>query len=51
MSGYAPTRKFAEDIHGYGEFCKYGHIRQAMVKGYRWKKQTDRFDLEPDFLD
>ena len=32
MSGYAPTRKFAEDIHGYGEYCKYGHIRQAIAK-------------------
>ena len=31
---YAPAREFAEEIHDYGEYCKYGHVCQAMAKAY-----------------
>ena len=29
---YAPTREFAEEIHGFVEYCKYGHVHQAIAK-------------------
>ena len=29
---HAPAREFAEEIHGFGENCKYKHIPQAIAK-------------------
>ena len=29
-----PAREFAEEIHDYGEYYKYGHVLQAMAKAY-----------------
>ena len=31
-SGSLKAREFAEEIHDYGEFCKYRHVNQAMAK-------------------
>ena len=39
---YAP----AEEIHDYGEFCKYWHVDQAMAKAYPWNKQTNQLYIE-----
>ena len=30
-----------KEIHDYGEYCKYRHVRQATVKAYPWNKQTN----------
>ena len=27
-----PAREFTEEIHGFREYCKYGHVRQAIAK-------------------
>ena len=29
---HAPTREFAEEIHGFGEYCKYQNVPQAIAK-------------------
>ena len=34
------AREFTEEIHDYGEYCKYQHVDQAMKKAYPWNKQT-----------
>ena len=36
------TREFAEEIHDYGEYCKYGQVRQTIAKAYPWNKQTNK---------
>ena len=38
----SPVRDSAEEIHGCGEYCKYGHIRQAIAKANPWNKQTNK---------
>ena len=35
------VRDSAEEIHGFGEYCKYGHIRQVIAKANPWNKQTN----------
>ena len=40
---YAPAREFANEIHNYGEHCKYWHVNQAMAKAYPWNKQTQNY--------
>jgi hypothetical protein len=29
-----PHREFADKIHDYGKYYKYGHVPQAMAKAY-----------------
>ena len=29
---HAPAREFTKEIHDFREYCKYGHVRQAMAK-------------------
>ena len=33
------VRDSAEEIHGFGEYCKYRHIHQAIAKANPWNKQ------------
>ena len=34
VSEVRPAREFAEEIHDYGEHCKYQHVDQAIAKAY-----------------
>ena len=45
VSELPPAMEFAEEIHGFLEYCKYGHVRQAMAKAYPWNKQELNFKL------
>ena len=48
---YAPLKEFMAEIHDHGEYCKYGHIHQAIAKAYHWNKQQTTFCGDNSSLD
>ena len=44
------VRDSAVEIHGFREYCKYGHVRQAIAKANPWNKQTKQKSLNKFLL-